>query len=119
MQGISLAVLAASALLSAAWLWSAKTLYARGRYRGLALHCYAVGTLPVLLLSLVITFVFLVKVAPGLFTWLDSEADTPALVRVEAIFVAPFILPVPLAVFWAWQQILSALERWLGDGAEP
>lgn len=113
MQTTTLAIGIGSALLSAIWIWSGRRLYAGGRFEGIAAFCYAIGTLPVLLLSVAITFVFLVKVAPGLFLWLDGQADAPTLVSIEAIFVVPFILPVPLAVFWAWRQILAALERWL------
>ena len=106
-------IIIASALLSALWIWSARRLLRGGRFHGITAYCYAVGSLPIVLMSLLITLLFLVKVAPGLFLWLEGGEDATVHMHLQAIFVVPFILPVPLGVFWAWRQMLIALERWL------
>lgn len=112
MSTTSLIVLV-STVLSAVWVWSGRRLLAGGRFSGVVAYCYAIGSLPVILLSLLITLVFLAKVAPGMFIWFDDDATAAVHMSLQAIFVVPFILPVPLGVFWAWRQILTALERWL------
>jgi len=108
-----LMLLLVSAVASALWLWSAKHLLRSERFSTEVRYLYALGSFPVVVFSLGAMLMVALRVTPGVFSWIGGVDGNPVHVDLQAILLLPFVLSVPLLLFWLWLVALGQFEDWL------